>query len=29
MECNIEEALKKTLSQLEGTWALIIIYTKV
>ena len=28
MECNIEEALKKTLSQLEGTWALIIIYTK-
>ena len=28
MECNIEEALKKTLSQLEGTWALVIIYTK-
>ena len=28
MECNIEEAIKKTLSQLEGTWALVIIYTK-
>ena len=28
MECNIEEALQKALSQLEGTWALVIIYTK-
>ena len=28
MECNIEEALNKALSQLEGTWALVIIYTK-
>jgi glucosamine--fructose-6-phosphate aminotransferase (isomerizing) len=28
MKCNIEEAIKKTLSQLEGTWALVIIYTK-
>ena len=28
MECNIEEALKKSLNQLEGTWALVIIYTK-
>ena len=28
MECNIDEALKKALSQLEGTWALVIIYTK-
>uniref|UniRef100_A0A6C0DXH1 glutamine--fructose-6-phosphate transaminase (isomerizing) n=1 Tax=viral metagenome TaxID=1070528 RepID=A0A6C0DXH1_9ZZZZ len=28
MECNIEEALKKTLDRLEGTWALVIIYTK-
>jgi|UniRef100_A0A6C0CC86 glucosamine--fructose-6-phosphate aminotransferase (isomerizing) len=28
MECTIEEAIKKTLSQLEGTWALVIIYTK-
>lgn len=28
MECDIEEALKKTVSQLEGTWALVIIYTK-
>jgi glucosamine--fructose-6-phosphate aminotransferase (isomerizing) len=28
MECSIEEAIKKTLSQLEGTWALVIIYTK-
>lgn len=28
MECDIEEAIKKTLSQLEGTWALVIIYTK-
>jgi glucosamine--fructose-6-phosphate aminotransferase (isomerizing) len=28
MECNIEESIKKTLSQLEGTWALVIIYTK-
>jgi len=26
---NFEEALKKTLQELEGTWALVIIYTKV
>jgi glucosamine--fructose-6-phosphate aminotransferase (isomerizing) len=28
MKCDIEEALQKTLNQLEGTWALVIIYTK-
>ena len=26
---NFEEALKKSLEQLEGTWALVIIYTKI
>tara|TARA_B100000927_G_scaffold262478_2_gene233397 strand:+ start:8027 stop:9901 length:1875 start_codon:yes stop_codon:yes gene_type:complete len=28
MSNNIEEAIKKTIEQLEGTWGLIIIYTK-